>query len=308
MLSRGDLFLCFPLQFFGLFYQTWYTCINHLYLYMKHLRLFIFFSGIAFLSSCSMRVHTQITSLVPRGTEVDTSVTVFHLKDMAPPDAQVLGLVTITDPGFATRCQYEVVVELARKEARKAGANALKIFHHVEPLPMGGSCHEISARLLLLSSAPKDSAERASHYLARQKLPPDTMVYNGGLMPNVYFRGKECKISDLRTIYKATDSQEALRKLNGSRFWNGVSMVLSFSGGFGIGYSVGGARQGAKIDQSLMLGSLGAITLGSVTQLKANNKLRKSISAFNAKVKSGGLSLRLLPCERGARLGVAYRF
>lgn len=275
---------------------------------MKHLRLFIFFSGIAFLSSCSMRVHTQITSLAPRGTQVDTSVTVFHLKDMAPPDAQVLGFVTITDPGFATRCQYELVVELARKEARKAGANALKIFHHVEPLPMGGSCHEISARLLLLSSAPKDSAERASHYLAQQKLPPDTMVYNGGLMPNIYFRGKECKITNLRSIYKATDSKEALRKLNGSRFWNGVSMVLSFSGGFGIGYSVGGARQGAKVDQSLMLGSLGAITLGFVTQLKANNKLRKSISAFNAKVKTGGLSLRLLPCERGARLGVAYRF
>lgn len=276
---------------------------------MKHLRLFIFFSGIAFLSSCSMRVHTQITSLAPRGTQVDTSVTVFHLKDMAPPDAQVLGLVTITDPGFATRCQYEVVVELARKEARKAGANALKIFHHVEPLPMGGSCHEISARLLLLSSAPKDSAERASYYLAQQKLPPDTMVYNGGMMPNVYFRGKECKIADLRTIYKATDSQEALRKLNGSRFWNGVSMALSFSGGFGIGYSVQGARHyWSKIDQSLMLGSLGAITLGFVTQLKANNKLRKSISAFNAKVKSGGLSLRLLPCERGARLGIAYRF
>ncbi|MFA7380322.1 MAG: hypothetical protein WC150_07675 [Bacteroidia bacterium] len=276
---------------------------------MKHLRLFIFFSGIAFLSSCSMRVHTQITSLAPRGTQVDTSVTVFHLKDMAPPDAQVLGLVTITDPGFATRCQYEVVVELARKEARKAGANALKIFHHVEPLPMGGSCHEISARLLLLSSAPKDSAERASHYLAQQKLPPDTMVYNGGLMPNVYFRGEECNIAKLRTIYKATDSQEALRKLNGSRFWNGVSMVLSFSGGFGIGYSVQGARHyWSKVDQSLMLGSLGAITLGFVTQLKANNKLRKSISAFNAKVKTGGLSLRLLPCERGARLGVAYRF
>ena len=73
---------------------------------------------------------------------------VLGLTQLEPEKAEVLGLVRIGDTGFTTNCSYDIVVESAKLEARKAGGNMIKITDHTLPSVLGSSCHQITARIL----------------------------------------------------------------------------------------------------------------------------------------------------------------
>jgi hypothetical protein len=65
-----------------------------------------------------------------------------------PGDIQIIGKTEIGDSGFTTNCGLDVVIEKAKNEARKIGANAIVITQHVLPSVWGSSCHRIKADLV----------------------------------------------------------------------------------------------------------------------------------------------------------------
>jgi hypothetical protein len=96
---------------------------------------------------CSPKVTTRLaTNAAP--LDYKQEVFVIGLTEEAPADAVELGTVKIGDNGFSTNCGWDVVIEQAKMEARKAGGNVLKITSHIPPNGMGSSCDRIRAKIL----------------------------------------------------------------------------------------------------------------------------------------------------------------
>lgn len=102
-----------------------------------------------FLHSCSPKVlTTSNVSLSP--LDYSKEVKVIDLYHIAPENSIIIGQVKIGDSGFSTNCDFDIVVELAKLEARKIGGNAINITSHIYPSFFGSSCHIISANILLI--------------------------------------------------------------------------------------------------------------------------------------------------------------
>jgi hypothetical protein len=105
--------------------------------------------SIILLCSCNPKVSTSIVKSYPP-LDYKEDVLVIGLDQSVPSGAEVLGQVKIGDTGFSTKCNYNIVLDRAKLEARKAGGNAIKIVTHIPPSSMGSSCHRITANVLKL--------------------------------------------------------------------------------------------------------------------------------------------------------------
>jgi len=122
----------------------------------------------AALSSCSVGIKTVVTKSYPPLSLKD-SVKVIPLESPAPASAELLGNVHIFDQGGSVNCGYDVVIEAAKTEARKAGGNALKITEHLLPSFWGSSCDQIKADILridltntIVDTIPKNIPQQAT--------------------------------------------------------------------------------------------------------------------------------------------------
>lgn len=98
------------------------------------------------LSSCSPKISTAL--IKDYGTlDYDDPVQVLNLNEQQPEHAEVLGHVKIRDTGFSVKCNYSVVLDKAKLEARKVGGNAIKITKHNKP-NFWSTCHRIDATIL----------------------------------------------------------------------------------------------------------------------------------------------------------------
>lgn len=104
------------------------------------------------LASCSPKVTSNITKSAG-AFDYKQEIQVYGLTDPEPAQAEQLGTVKIGDTGFTMNCTFEVVVELAKLEARKAGGNAIKIIEHLPPTALGSSCHRIVAKVLKVNQS-----------------------------------------------------------------------------------------------------------------------------------------------------------
>ena len=116
------------------------------------------------LSSCAPKISTSLNKNYA-ATDHSAEVRIFELHDPTPDNAEEIGVVKIGDTGFTTNCGWDVVIDKAKMEARKAGGNAIKITDHNPPNFFGSSCHRITAKILrvanlddLPSIAPRDSS------------------------------------------------------------------------------------------------------------------------------------------------------
>jgi hypothetical protein len=103
------------------------------------------------LISCSPKISTIISKSYPP-LDYREDVRVYELNEPVPSNSEKIGVVKIGDTGFTTNCKYEIVLEKAKLEARKAGGNAIKITKHIPPSAMESSCHRITAQILRLSN------------------------------------------------------------------------------------------------------------------------------------------------------------
>ena len=99
------------------------------------------------MSSCQPKVTTKISKSYPV-LNYDDKVEVIGVGEVEPKNAEILGQVKIGDTGFSTKCDYDIVINKAKLEARKVGGNAIKIINHRPPSPMGSTCHRITAKIL----------------------------------------------------------------------------------------------------------------------------------------------------------------
>ena len=102
------------------------------------------------LTACSPKISTSITKTYP-ALDYREEVVVIGLDDPMPADAEQIGTVKIGDSGFSTDCGWDIVIEKATAEARKAGGNAIKIIKHSPPNALGSTCHRITALILKVS-------------------------------------------------------------------------------------------------------------------------------------------------------------
>lgn len=102
------------------------------------------------LSACGPRVVTNLEHHYET-LDYKAKVLVLDLDEAIPSDAEELGDIKLGDTGFSTNCNYDVVIEKAKFEARKAGGNALKIIEHKRPSLMS-SCHRITAKILRVTN------------------------------------------------------------------------------------------------------------------------------------------------------------
>lgn len=114
---------------------------------MKKLHGLMIISALIFFSSCNPKISTSISKSYP-ALDYKQEVVVFGLDQSEPDNAEVLGQVKIGDAGLSTNCSYDIVMDKAKLEARKAGGNAIKIIEHKPPTAMGSECHRITARIL----------------------------------------------------------------------------------------------------------------------------------------------------------------
>jgi len=118
---------------------------------MKRLFLgLIIFSLIA----CSPKVTTKLAKIYP-ALDYKEEITVIGITEETPPTAIEIGTVKIGDTGFSTNCGWDVVIEQAKMEARKAGGNVLKIIKHLPPNAMGSACDRITAKILKVENPDK---------------------------------------------------------------------------------------------------------------------------------------------------------
>ncbi|WP_343694739.1 hypothetical protein [Flavobacterium sp.] len=114
---------------------------------MKYLLLLI---TIVF-CSCSPKISTSVSEKHEKLNETE-KVVVFNSKSELPASYSKIGTTKIGDTGFTTNCDFVTVLEKAKIEARKSGANALLITEHLYPHSFGSSCHRITADLLKIEN------------------------------------------------------------------------------------------------------------------------------------------------------------
>lgn len=101
--------------------------------------------------SCSPKIRTSVSEKHEKLNETD-KVVVFKTKSELPSNYIKIGTTKIGDTGFTTNCDLATVLEKAKIEARKSGANALLITEHLYPHSFGSSCHRITADLLRIEN------------------------------------------------------------------------------------------------------------------------------------------------------------
>ena len=116
---------------------------------MKKL-LYILVIFVLVLESCNPKISTSLSkSYAP--LDYKEEVFVIGINQAEPDDSEFLGMVKIDDTRFSTNCDYDVVIDAIKLEARKVGGNVVKIIEHIPPSALGSSCHRIAGRILRVS-------------------------------------------------------------------------------------------------------------------------------------------------------------
>lgn len=112
--------------------------------------LFIFIGLGIFLWSCGPKITTRtFTSRSP--LDYRQGVVVYSIEQPVPGQAIYIGTVKAGDSGFTTENDYSKVIGRLKEEARKSGANLIKISKHKNP-DFWSTAHHISAELYYCDS------------------------------------------------------------------------------------------------------------------------------------------------------------
>jgi len=119
-------------------------------------KFLILLGTILVIASCAPKVSSVITKNYGP-LDYTEDVLVFGLETFVPDGAEDMGTIKVGDSGFTTDCDWNIVLEKAKTEARKVGGNAIKITEHRTPDFMS-SCHRITATVLRISNASEIAA------------------------------------------------------------------------------------------------------------------------------------------------------
>lgn len=172
------------------------------------------------MASCSPTINTSMTQTPIRLAD-ESEVVIIPENMTAPVNHKMIGTTKVGDSGFTVNCGLDVMINLMKNEARKNGANALKITKHILPSPMGSTCHRLTADLLVLD----DVNEMKRLLSANQEVRRD----------------KGVKDSLINTNDKTVDQLPYSKKTNDSK--------IVFFANLGRAYRIASAPDGLNVEQ-----------------------------------------------------------
>ncbi len=110
------------------------------------MKLLLSITVIIIIYSCSPRISTTLSKNYPP-LDYKQKVIVIGLDQPKPENSEEIGQIKVGDSGLSMKCNYDIVIDKAKLEARKVGGNAIKITRHKTP-DLWSSCHRITATIL----------------------------------------------------------------------------------------------------------------------------------------------------------------
>lgn len=207
---------------------------------MKMKELVVALMLITFCSACSPRIGTMITKTYP-ALETDSPVEVYMLKQAVPKQSESLGVVSVGDTGFSTKCDSATVIGLIKEKARQSGGNAVLITEYVKPSFWGSSCHQMTATVLKVYDflLPED-VEGTANFAGMEDvkvIKPDRKLPKVDMMANFGY-GK--RLASISTSLSSTQ-RDAMKDLMSGTIWD-LSFKYYFSDIMGIGLDYSGYR------------------------------------------------------------------
>jgi len=119
---------------------------------MKKLIIFLL-TGYLLASCGSMKPKTKLINPSTSLSE-NAPVAIVKVNEEVPEEAVKIAEIKLLDNGFTTKCKWNNVIDIAKKEARKLGGNILKITKHIKP-SWNSSCDQIYADIYKIDDLKK---------------------------------------------------------------------------------------------------------------------------------------------------------
>jgi len=96
--------------------------------------------------SCAPLVKSKLSNPSSVQLPTDADVHVVFNEELIPKESNYVGLLKVGDTGFSVDCGYSSIMDLAREEAKRKGANIIAITKFKKP-NMASVCYRIKAKL-----------------------------------------------------------------------------------------------------------------------------------------------------------------
>ncbi|MBX7150795.1 hypothetical protein K1X84_04100 [bacterium] len=111
---------------------------------------------------------------------------------------------------------------------------------------------------------------------------------SGGLFKTYSINGKKIKDADeLEAILMATNNKQVNESFSKARTWNSVSQVFGLAGGALIGYPLGGAIAGKKINKPVLFTGIGITSVSLLFAIQAEKHGVNAVEKYNAFIETG---------------------
>ena len=92
-------------------------------------------------TSCSPKITSNFTNPQPK-LSIDEKVALLDIEHKLPKSITKIGNLRFQDSGFSTDCSFNSLMNQARSEARKNGANIVKVVNKKKP-DLWSSCYRL---------------------------------------------------------------------------------------------------------------------------------------------------------------------
>lgn len=112
---------------------------------MKQMTKFLSLITVVGFISCSPKITSNFTNPQPK-LSLDEKVALLDIEHDLPKNIIKIGDLRFQDSGFSTDCSFNSLMTQARNEARKNGANIVKVVDKKKP-DLWSSCHRLKIEL-----------------------------------------------------------------------------------------------------------------------------------------------------------------
>lgn len=105
----------------------------------------LFFITVIGLTSCSPKITSNFINSQPK-LSIDESIALLDIEHKLPESITKIGELRFQDSGFSTDCSFNSLMTQARIEARKNGANIVKVIDKKKP-DLWSSCYRLKIEL-----------------------------------------------------------------------------------------------------------------------------------------------------------------
>lgn len=112
---------------------------------MKQMTKMLLLITVIGFTSCSPKISSNLTNPQPK-LSIDEKVALLDIEHNLPESIVKVGDLRFQDSGFSTDCSFNSLMTQARNEARKNGANIVKVIDKKKP-DLWSSCYRLKIEL-----------------------------------------------------------------------------------------------------------------------------------------------------------------